>query len=277
MHRLLNAPLVVRGRALGESFLGRFRNGDPPLPLLAANEAALDGRAGTLASRSTFDGFLEAAPDAVVIVNSGGTIVLINSQTERVFGYQRTELVGRPIETLVPDRLRTRHMRHRRDYVADPRVRSMGSGLDLYGLRKDGTEFPVEISLSPLETPEGKLVSSTIRDVTDRRKAEDQRFRLAAIVEASEDAIIGKTLEGVVTSWNEGARRIFGYAAEEIVGQPMAMLIPPGREDEEREILEKIARGEGIRQFDTIRLRKGGRAIHVSVTTSPVRDRKSVV
>jgi len=133
------------------------------------------GDAGTKHhAEERFRGLLESAPDGIVVAEAGGTIVIVNSQTERMFGYKREDLIGKSIELLVPERFRGTHVADRDAYFADPRTRPMGAGRPLTGRKRDGTEFPVEISLSPLATEQGTLVMSIVRDITDRRRVEEQ-------------------------------------------------------------------------------------------------------
>ncbi len=140
-------------------------------------------------------GMLEAAPDAVVCVDADGRIVLVNAQTERLFGYGREELTGQLVEILVPDAIRAGHPVRRAGYVADPRPRQMGEGIELAGRKRDGSTFPAEISLSAIDAGEGILVMAAVRDVTERREASATAARLASIIQSSHDAVIGESLD----------------------------------------------------------------------------------
>jgi PAS domain S-box-containing protein len=234
---------------------------------------------------------LEAIPDAVAAVNQQGVIVQVNAQTEALFGYTREELIGQKIEILVPERQRPHHDLHREQFHRQPKIRRMGSGLDLYGRRRDGSEFPVEISLSPVTTGDGMIVLSAIRDISDRKQIEqelrraheeldkrksrelrDYQNRLALIVDSSQDAIIGKNLDGIVTHWNKGAEEIYGYTAQETIGRSITMLAPPERADEIPMILRRIRNGEQVEYFESVRVTKDKRRLHVSIAVSPIYD-----
>jgi PAS domain S-box-containing protein len=235
--------------------------------------------------------FVEAFPDALVAVENDGTIVQTNTQTEELFGYGREELLGQKVEILVPERYRRPHHGHREDFAHNPKIRRMGAGLDLYGRRKDGSEFPVEISLSPISLGERKVVLSAIRDISDRKRIEEElrhahaelsrrtaqqigeyRGQLASIVDSSDDAIIGKDLQGRITAWNRGAERIYGYSSEEMIGKNVSVLAPGDRPDEIPQILERIRRGESVEHFDSVRVAKDGRRLDVSISVSPIRE-----
>ena len=181
-------------------------------------------------SEDKFRALLESAADAMVIVNGDGVIEGVNTQVERLFAYKRTELVGHPVEMLLPARFRGAHVAHRQLYAAAPQPRPMGTGLELAGRRKDGSEFPVEITLSPLDTEQGQLVVSAIRDMTDRklavevlRKSEEQ-FR--ALIESSPDGMVMVDTSGAIQQVNAETETLFGYRRDELIGRPLETLVP---------------------------------------------------
>lgn len=190
---------------------------------------------------------LETAPDAMVIVNSFGQIILINAQTEKLFGYEKNELLGRSVEILIPDRFAGKHTDHRKNFFANAKTRTMGEGQELFGKHKSGQEFPVEISLSPLETEEGVLVSAAIRDISKRKKAEE-KFR--NLLESAPDAIIIVNETGTIQLVNAQTEKMFGYNRTEMIGNKIELLMP-GR-------YESIHQAHRINYFKTPKVRQMG-------------------
>jgi formate hydrogenlyase transcriptional activator len=226
----------------------------------------------------TIKRLIETVPDAIVIADAQGSIVLVNTQAEHLFGYDRQELLGESVEILVPESLRHKHVQHRDGFRAEPRTRPMGSGLELFGRRKDGSVFPIEISLSPVEDSDGFFVTASIRDISDRKKAQEalrqseERFRLL-VAEVKDYAIFMLDPTGHVQTWNEGAEKIKGYRAEEIVGQHFSRFYT--REDIERDKPEeslKIAASQGRWEDEGWRVRKDGSTFWASIVITPLRD-----
>ena len=191
-----------------------------------------------------------------------------NKGCEQLYGYDRAEAIGKTSHIL----LKTESPSSSPDeYLETLKQRGQWSGV-LRQLTRDGREVWVESRQQVIESEGKQLVLETNRDITDKLRGEESTIRLAAIVASSNDAIIGKTLEGIITNWNDGACRIFGYTEEEVVGQPINILIPPDRQDEEPKIIERLKRGERVDHFQTVRVRKDGQKIDLSLTISPIRN-----
>ena len=214
--------------------------------------------------------------DAVVVGEAAsGRVVLWNPAAEALFGYPAAEAVGLPLEALVPERLRPAHRAGLAAFAATGcgRLLEAGEPVEVPALRRGGAEIAVELSLTPIVQTRvpGRYVAAVLRDATARRRAAELHARLAAIVESSDDPIVGKALDGTITSWNPAAERLYGYAAAEAVGRPSAILVPPGRPDEVPAMLARVAAGERVDDDETEHVAKDGRRVHVSLTVAPVR------
>jgi PAS domain S-box-containing protein len=213
---------------------------------------------------------VEGAPNAMLMTDSDRRILFVNRATERIFGYVRPQLVGRQVEFLIPERNRAAHPGLISEFLASPNARAMGAGRELYGRRADGSEVPIEISLNPIHTSEGLFTLASIVDLTERKRAEGAFERLAAIIEHSEDAILSKSLDGVITSWNRGAERLFGYLEQDVVGSSIAVLVPERLIDDEMRAMNKVRTEGRLNLYETVRRRKDGSEVDVSVRLSPM-------
>jgi PAS domain S-box-containing protein len=174
-------------------------------------------------SELTFQLIVESAPNAMLLVNKEGKIAFVNSFTEKLFGYMRSDLIGQLIEIIIPERYREKHPGFRNMFLNSPQARAMGAGRELFALRKDGTEFPVEIGLNPLITVEGTLILAAIIDITERKQAEE---RLRLVVESAPNAMVLVNQEGKITLVNSETERLFCYSRQELIGKLVEMLIP---------------------------------------------------
>ena len=217
---------------------------------------------------------VESADDAIVSKDLNGIVSSWNQAAERIFGYKAEEMVGQPITTIIPPELQDDEPRILAKIRAGERIEHF----ETVRVRKNGERVDVSLTISPVRDRNGNIIGAAkiARDITAQKKIHEASLLLAAIVASSDDAIISKDLNGIVTSWNKGAERIFGYKAEEIIGQPITLIIPPELQDDEPRILQRIRGGERIDHFETVRMTKDGRRIDVSLTISPIQNGKII-
>jgi PAS domain S-box-containing protein len=216
---------------------------------------------------------LESALDCVITMNHEGLIVEFNPAAERTFGYKRAEAVGKPLaDLIIPPSLRRQHREGLARFQATGEAGVVGKRLELSGMRSDGSVFPVELSITQIIGHEPPMFAGYLRDVTIRKQAEEGMQRLATIVEHSNDAIIAVKPGGEIIAWNPSAERLYGYSPDEAIGRNIAMTVPADRQDEVRELLRKADAGEAVENFETVRMRKDGTPIDISITLSPLKD-----
>jgi diguanylate cyclase (GGDEF)-like protein/PAS domain S-box-containing protein len=223
-------------------------------------------------SEHKYKAVVETAHDAVITINERREILYINAAAEHIFGYAVADMIGRDLTMLIPEYVRHAPKASLARVVETGQKHVSWGSMELRGRHKDGSEIPLEVSFGEYRQQGERLFTGVVRDISERQRAEESKRFLATLVESSGDAVIGKTLDGVVLSWNKGAEKLYGYTAAEMIGRPISIIIPPDRPDELPQILERIQSGEQLERFETERIRKDGERVHISLTISPIRD-----
>ena len=217
--------------------------------------------------------FLDSALDCIITMDASGRVQEFNPASERVFGFSRSEAVGKELaELIIPPRLRERHRQGLARYLKTGEGPLIGKLIEIEALRRDGSEIIVALAINATQVNGSPIFTAYLRDITERKRAEETNRRLAAIIESSGDAIISKDLDELVTSWNKEAERLFGYSADEIIGKPITVLVPPDRHNEELRIIERLRQGERVLHYETVYVPKDGTALNVSLAVWPIKD-----
>lgn len=273
---LIAALLVIRqGFARSRSTELQLRDSKDALEKRVQERSSelLRSGAALLAGEERLSRIIDSAMDAIITVDERQHITMFNPAAEAMFRCPAADAIGTPLDRFLPSRFRAAHSGYVRQFGQNPVTRRTMGGLSpLRGLRSNGEEFPIEASISQVTVDGKKLFTAIVRDITEATKSRESSGHLAAIVESSDDAIISKTLDGKITSWNPAAEKLFGYPAAEAVGKSMMLIVPPDLAEEENEILGRISRGQRIEHFETRRLQKNGNQIDVAATISPLRD-----
>ena len=248
------------------------------------------GEQGAAHADARLAAIVEIAADAVISVDSRQRITLFNRGAEEIFGYEADAVLGQPLDLLLPSSIVSRHRQHLEQFGASRvEARRMGQRAEVRGRRADGSEFPAEASISRTvvggevvftailrDVSEQRAVERALRDAESRRKVEEAEAHMAAIVASSDDAIVGMTLDGAITTWNRGAETMYGYRAEEVVGRPFALLMPSSDEQEIQGFVQRLQQGEAVIRLETGRMRKDGSMVDVALTISPILDPNGV-
>ena len=221
------------------------------------------------------ESIVESSDDAIITKDLSGVITTWNAAATRMFGYPVDEIVGNSILKIIPPELHQEENDILRRLETGERIEHY----ETVRVAKDGSKVQLSLTVSPIKDDKGNIIGASMvgRNISERLQSDEARFRLAAIVESSDDAIVGKDLTGIITNWNEAASRLFGWKADEIIGRSVLTLIPPELQSEEPEILRKLKSGERIDHYETVRVHKDGHRLEVSLTVSPIRDARGRV
>ena len=224
------------------------------------------------ASEARLRALFNTAAIGIVVIDERGLIEEFNQGSQAIFGYAKDEVMAKNINILMPEPHQSQHDGYMSHYLAGGQGKVIGVGREVVGLHKSGSVFPMELYVGEALFSNHRAYIGFVRDITQRKQRDADTKRYEAIVQSSTDAIISKTMDGIISSWNPGAEAVFGYRADEMIGRSMTKLFPPDRLDEEKLILERIALGERVEHFETVRSHKNGAQIHLSVTISPIYD-----
>ncbi len=218
---------------------------------------------------------VESSEDAIISKNLNGIIISWNRSAEIIFGFTPEEAIGKHISLIIPEYL----LEEENTIISKVKKGERIEHYETIRKRKDGSLFSIALTVSPIKDENGNVIgaSKIARDLSDLKQSEEKQAMLAAIIDSSDDAIVSKNLDGIITSWNNGAASMFGYKEEEAVGKHITLIIPPDLIEEEKAIIEKIRKGEKVDHFETIRVKKNGTRINVSLTVSPIKNKKDVV
>ncbi len=217
--------------------------------------------------------FLDSALDCIITMDATGRVREFNPASERVFGFTRAEAVGNELaDLIIPPRFRERHRQGLAHYLKTGQGPLLGRLIEIEALRRDGSEILVALAINATQVNGSPIFTAYLRDITERKRAEEANRRLAAIIESSGDAIMSIDLDERIMSWNREAERLFGYSPDEIIGKPIAILVPPDRQNEEGGVIERLRKGERIIRYETVHLRKDGAPLDISLAVSPIND-----